>query len=329
MILVAPDKFKGTLTSQEAAAIISGELPDALSCPMADGGEGTAQIIASFQPGWEKWASWYYNPDTRTAAIDSSAVLGPEAWKGIRADIQYRNSMVLGTIVAAMLNTCADRMIIGIGGTYTCDGGEGFLRAIGPGPLSYYRTRLIGLSDVRVPLVAPIGEPSALMFAPQKGATAEQLPLLAQRLAEVQARYGGSSPYDGAGGGLGYAIASAIGAPCVDGAEYVLGLYHVPWERVTLAITGEGRIDSQTAQGKVAHVVAREATRRGIPVVAIGGCAEPGATLGDGVDSALVTIISADSYLPNDPLTPAVAARRLALAAKSLISFSGGLHFKE
>ncbi len=318
MILIAPDKFKGTLTARQVCEIVSREFPDCLLCPMADGGEGTAEAIAATTPGWIPLGSWYLHPDTSTAAIDSSAVIGPAAYTRSNSGIMDRSSAPLGEVVKEILNDGAERVVIGIGGTFTCDGGEGFLRALGPEPLESYRSRIIGLSDVQVPLVAPIGEPSALMFAPQKGATTEQIPLLAKRLTAVQSRYGGSSPFDGAGGGLGYAIASAIGAPCYAGAEYVLGLYKVPWDRITLAITGEGRIDSQTAQGKVVSVVAREATRRGIPVVAIGGCVEPGASLGSDIPSDLVQIISTEDFPPAGTLTHTTAALRLAAAARTI-----------
>lgn len=311
MILIAPDKFKGTLTAKEAAEIIANALRPArcLMMPMADGGEGTAEILGR-GPEWEVRDCYRVEPRSRTAVIDSSAVIGLRA-RAAATDILKASSAPLGVKVREILKGGCDTVIIGIGGTGTCDGGAGFIEALGEEKLAQYKDSIIGLSDVSVPLVAADGQPSALMFAPQKGATDSDMQVMRQRLERMYSRYPQRTPYDGAGGGLGFAIAGIIGARCYCGAEYVLNQYNINWRDISLVVTGEGRIDEQTAQGKVVETVRRAATARGIPVLAIGG------SVADGMESPMV--VSTSHYLPELPLNKDTAARRLGLAVREWV----------
>lgn len=277
MILIAPDKFKGTLTAAQAARIIDSELPyQCLMMPMADGGEGTAAAIASASAGWEQRNGYVVNSETATAAIDASSVIGLQQVDPKHHEILTASSAPLGVAVREIIKGGCERVIIGVGGTCTCDGGMGFLEALGLERLKEYRDALTALCDVRVPLVAPVGEPSALMFAPQKGATASDIPLLKARLEKVERRWHKrKSPFDGAGGGLGFALASVIGCKAYPGAEYILALNNVDWSRVRLVITGEGCVDAQTARGKVADTMTRAAADHGIPAIIFGGYVTP------------------------------------------------------
>ena len=277
MILIAPDKFKGTLTATQAARIIDSELPgDCLMMPMADGGEGTAEAIASATTGWERRNGYFVHTASATAAIDSSAVIGPGQADPLHHDILSASSAPLGVAVREIIKGGCRRVIIGVGGTATCDGGIGFLEGLGIESLAEYREALTALCDVRVPLSAPVGSPSALMFAPQKGARPEDLPILKARLDAVGRRWPRRrSPFDGAGGGLGFALASVIGCRACLGAEYILELNNVEWYKVSLVITGEGRVDEQTAQGKVVSVIQEAAARHNIPTVVFGGYVVP------------------------------------------------------
>ncbi|MDE7375842.1 MAG: glycerate kinase [Muribaculaceae bacterium] len=308
-ILIAPDKYKGTLTAREATDIIAGELSQwpCIKAPMADGGEGTALALCS-GPGWEERGQYFINPLRREAVIDSSAVVGIRPG----ADILALSSAPLGVLVKHLIEgESVEKVIIGVGGTGMCDGGVGFLRALGD--YKRYADRLLGLCDVAVPLLPqePDG-PSALMFAPQKGATEADIPVLRERLEMAMRDYGhGLRPFDGAGGGLGFAIGNAIGAPCVSGARYVLDHLGIDWREVSCVVTGEGRVDDQTAQGKVVSVLSQAAAEHGVPCFVLAGCIS-GSISSD-------SIIDASAYIADAPLTPAIAAARLSHAARQLI----------
>ncbi len=324
MILVAPDKYKGTLSARRASAIIAEALADnfCMLAPMADGGEGTAAALAQ-GPGWDQHDCYYAHRPSRTAVIDSSAVIGLDAFG--HCDILKASSAALGIKVREILKSGCEKVIIGIGGTGCCDAGIGFLEGLGLDKYTAYRHSIVGLSDVAVPLLPPddisdcdaASYPSALMFAPQKGALPCDIPVLRSRLLSAVQEYshGRSSIYDGAGGGLGFAIATAIGAPCHAGAQYVLDHYDIEWDDVTLVITGEGKIDKQTSQGKVVDTIARNAAMRGIPCVAIGGTVT---LTPQECGSLSYRVVDSSEFMPDLPLNPDTAAKRLSAAAHSL-----------
>lgn len=316
MILIAPDKYKGTLTAREAARIMSkgfSKCGDTILAPMADGGEGTAEILCSGS-NWERRDSYYVDRQTRTAVIDSSAIIGLATVNPHTHNILKATSAPLGLKVREIVKGGCDTVIIGIGGTATCDGGEGFL--MGLDKYATYRDKIIGLSDVSVPLVAPGDEPSALMFAPQKGATAADIEILRRRLERIyRDNPARRSRFDGAGGGLGFAIASMIGARCYSGAEYVLGNYGIDWNRVSMIVTGEGCIDRQSSEGKVVGTLAKMARLHNIPIVAFGG------TVADGMEAD--TVISTATYHPALPLCRETAALRLKTAVEAYVAALG------
>ena len=279
MILIAPDKFKGTMSAETAAHCIASTLSlygyESIKFPMADGGEGTAMILAhiyGLQP--ESCVPKCYVKSDGTVGVMEAGVLTYGNTRS-RDIVMDKDSAELGEALRLVMGKYPQMhtLYLGIGGTGTCDGGAGMLRVLRQYGLETRASQcLVGLCDVRVPLVAPIGEPSALMFAPQKGALPEDLPLLAERLRKWQEhRPGRSSVYDGAGGGLGFALASVLGARCVDGAAYFAEA--IPWERgIDLIVSGEGRIDEQTSRGKVVDTLRRLAAAHGVPFLAFGGC---------------------------------------------------------
>lgn len=278
MILIAPDKFKGTMSAETVAHCIASTLAsygyESVEFPMADGGEGTAAILArmyGLRPE-PKVPECYVNEDG-TIGVMEAGVLTYGATRS-RDIVMGRDSAELGEALHRVMDKYSqmDTLYLGIGGTGTCDGGAGMIRVLSRYGLEMRARRcLVGLCDVRVPLIAPIGEPSALMFAPQKGALPEDLPQLAARLRKWQEHWPGrSSIYDGAGGGLGFALASVLGARCVDGAAYLAK--SIRWEGIDLVVSGEGRIDEQTGQGKVVDTLRRLAGAHGVPFLAFGGC---------------------------------------------------------
>lgn len=311
-VLIAPDKFRGTLSAHRAARIMAAACPlPCVTIPMADGGEGTRRQLCD-APGWQSYPEKYsYNAVLRHAVVESAQIIGYDAFAPDVPAMQ-RTSRGLGLV----LNTIRRRhnplqIFVGVGGTATCDGGAGMLDALDDADWS---TLLTGLVDTQVPLLParPAGD-SALMFCPQKGFTAADIELTAQRLADVQRVYGAAhSPFDGAGGGVGYALASVLGAQCHPGAQWLMNRAKINWNDISLAITGEGRYDRQTSRGKVVATVADAARRHGVPTVAFCGCVSDDATAADSL-----TVVDCSQYLPDSRLTPQTADQRLTTAVSN------------
>lgn len=316
MILIAPDKYRGTLTASHAATIIAEAMEaDCHVLPMADGGEGTAACIAAMEPGfWSMlYDGCYVNAGRREAVLDSASVIGysPDILKLKPLD---RTSEPLGEALSRLFETPAvDTVYLGIGGTAVCDGGEGMLRTL------RYRLpegkRLIGLSDVAVPLLpAAKGGFSTLTFCPQKGYTETDIEKIEARLVRLSQKLGAcESPFGGAGGGIGYAVADVLGCECRLGADYILDRAAVPWEKISLIITGEGRYDRQSGLGKVVGALVAEGSRRDIPVVCLAGSVSDEMLKNDNF-----TVVDLSGYLRDAPLNSDVAARRLHLVSLSL-----------
>ncbi|MDE6270900.1 MAG: glycerate kinase, partial [Muribaculaceae bacterium] len=289
MIIIAPDKFKGTMSATQAAESIARGLRQAhvheelTICPMADGGDGTADVLSGLLPDGVK-------------VVESHRYIGPEAFGN--SNPMKRSSYAFGAAIAREL-AIGNRVLAAIGGTACCDGGAGLLQALGlrlfdsrgveikehinPSVLTSIASvddselkrgaDVIALSDVRASLLPSPGIAlSALDFARQKGFSQTELPILANALAHWQKVMSvAPSMIDGAGGGIGYALAAVMGADVCSGASYILDLYAPDFRAASLVITGEGCIDAQTGGGKVVDAVVRKAVAAGTPVLAIGG----------------------------------------------------------
>ena len=357
-ILIAPDKFKGTLSASEAADIIAAGLSplgaEIITRPMADGGEGTSETIArvigmetgriaacnSAMGPIPGGAIYRFDKATRTAAIDSSAVVGLGLLQSDALSPMSRTSYPLGETLLSIIRKDAPTLLyIGVGGTSTVDGGAGFLQALGyrffngdnelPHPVTAAMltsvTRIlppeqtpalpsiIALSDVATPLVAPEGQPSSLTFAAQKGATMTDISTLRHSLAHLSTLLPSTgSPYDGAGGGLGFALAQ-IGAKVVAGAPYLLRLMDIPSLHPDIIITGEGSLDAQTSMGKVVATLARYGAANVISVIAVGGRVTPDFHLPE-----LSATFSTQLYPPQGCLNYCTASSRLAHASRDI-----------
>ncbi len=331
MILIAPDKFKGSLTAQQVCDIIEAALharglTDTLSLPMADGGEGTPGILAGRE------------------VIVSHDFIGTANPVMRSDDVMHRSSAPLGQAIIAAERRQPERpMYIGIGGTATSDGGAGLLQALGARYFDCYGREmaaditpaqlpqiahadisrldcekwsrlLTGLSDVKASLLPP--GLSTISFAGQKGARTADLQLLEIGLANLRKVLGvnDSSPYDGSGGGIGFALASVIGATVKPGAEAILDSYTIDWNRVKLVITGEGQIDQQTAGGKVVDTLCHRARDLDVPSLAIGGYVEPHLRT-RGRHTVLSTISKPSDYVA------ALAGQRLRTAVERYLDF--------
>ncbi|MVW70163.1 glycerate kinase [Bordetella sp. 15P40C-2] len=347
-IVIAPDSFKESLSAPDAAAAIARGVkqayPDAetICIPMADGGEGTvAAVLAATGGQWRTTrvrgalgepieAPWGWLDDA-TAVIEMAAAAGLEQTPPDKRDPMRASSGGVGELILAALDAGAQRIILGLGGSSTNDGGAGLLAALGVRFLDsngstlpcggaalanldrldmskldarLAQTRIEIASDVDNPLCGSQG--ASAIFGPQKGATAEQVKLLddsLRRFADVCARDLGrdlrDAPGAGAAGGLGFAAHAFLNARFRPGVEVVaeLGNLAQAMAGAALAFTGEGRMDAQTLRGKTPAGVARIAQRAGVPVVALAG------SLGAGYEELHAGGITAAFSLAPGPVT--------------------------
>lgn len=319
-LLVAPDKFKGSLTARQASeAIARGWLRawpgcEAISHPVADGGDGTLDAIESATGARRRTTSarnargrecevpWLWDSTTCSAWIESAFVVGLAGLAAEERQPLTATTAGLGTLIRTAADTGAERIFLALGGSATNDAGCGmacelgyrFLDADGiafePIPDNLARLDRIerpsalalppitGLVDVGNPLLGPQGASS--VYGPQKGATDDDVRKLEQaltRVADVARRDldapDPSTPGAGAAGGLGYGLMAFLGAelrPGFDVIAEMTGLREAI-ESADLVITGEGRLDAQTASGKAPAGVARLARACGKPVIALAG----------------------------------------------------------
>ena len=273
--LAAPASLKGVLAAGETAALLAEGLAEAGvacgQCPVADGGEGTAEALASVLGGaWHEAsvagplgrpvsARWLELPDG-TAVVEAAAAIGLGLVAPAERDPLRASSRGLGELIAA---TGGRRLLVCLGGSATVDGGRGLREVVSSLPPE---TRVA--CDVASPLLD-----AARLFAQQKGADDAAVVELERRLAadEVLAPYA-QLPGAGAAGGLGGALAS-LGAELVPGAALVLDTlgFDRRLDGVALVVTGEGTVDRTTREGKAPSEVARRAAARGVACVVFGG----------------------------------------------------------
>jgi glycerate 2-kinase len=303
-VLIAPDSFKGSLTSVQAAQALAdgwrrARADDAiLMCPLADGGEGTLAAIEA-AGGW-KWqtatvhdplgrpidARWLLSEDGTRAIVEMAEASGLSRVAAAERDPIGATSIGTGELLGAAIDAGANHVTLGIGGSATTDGGRGLLDGLAEGGRRLDHTDLEVACDVSNPLLGPAG--AAATYGPQKGATPADIMSLDERNAawadDLEAREGRierDTPGAGAAGGVGFALLAAQGRfrsfalrPGVellmDATEFTARL-----DKADLVITGEGRIDAQTGFGKTALGVAKRAAAAGVPCIAVGGGVEP------------------------------------------------------
>lgn len=340
-ILIAPDKFKGSLSSSEVAEAIARGLAegwpgvDISRCPLADGGEGTMETLVQATGGRTvecdvtgplgepMQAPLGILGDGLTAVVEMAAASGLELIPPDQRDPLNTTTAGTGDLIRRALDLGLRRIIVGIGGSATNDGGTGMASALGvrfkdeggrdlpPGGGYLERLQVIEMSgldprireaevvvasDVTNPLLGERG--ASRVYAPQKGASEGQVSILEgglARLAEVVSKTIAvgleDKPGAGASGGLGFGLMAFAGAEVRPGIEVVMEAVGFE-DRLSgcgLVITGEGRLDAQTAYGKTVSGVARAASSLGIPVLALGGEVTEGAVAlhGEGVIALL------------------------------------------
>ncbi|HYM82798.1 MAG TPA: glycerate kinase [Candidatus Dormibacteraeota bacterium] len=331
-VVIAPDSFKGSLTSVEVARAMAAGWAVARPAdtirlaPLADGGEGT--LVAVYEAGGWAWVEspasdplgrpiqvrWLRSVDGEGAFVELAAASGLSRVRPDERDPLAASTFGTGEVLRAVLDAGIRRIVLGIGGSATTDGGSGILVALGARLLGageaevagrgggvladvagvdlsgldprLAETELLVACDVSNPLLGPEG--AAAVYGPQKGAAPEDVARLESGLARwadaleaATGRRERETPGAGAAGGVGFALlclTDRLGSLGLEpGVELVMaqaGLERT-LRAADLVLTGEGRIDAQTGFGKTALGVARLAAGVGVPCIAVGGGVEP------------------------------------------------------
>jgi glycerate kinase len=286
-VLVAPDSFKGTYPAAEVAAAVAAGIRDAggsaTELPVADGGEGTFDALCSSlqasavsvvaqNPWGEPLAATIGLSADGTAVVELAQASGLTVPSSGPRDAVSASTYGTGMMVSAAVDAGATHIMVAAGGSATTDGGAGAVQAINDGG-GLRGARLTVLSDVTSTFLdAP------RIFGPQKGADPAGIGLLEQRLRQLADSYPRNPvgvPRTGAAGGLSGGLWAHFGAELVSGADAVLDAaqFDRHLEAVDAVVVGEGRLDSQTGEGKIISAILERVRRSGrnIPVVAIVG----------------------------------------------------------
>ncbi|QCO98033.1 glycerate kinase [Arthrobacter sp. 24S4-2] len=304
-ILIAPDSFKGTFTASRVASLIAGGAhaygADVTELPVADGGEGTCEILSSSLGAEEVWVETFgpWREPLRACyglAPNGTAVVGLAAASGITAPCTgERNALTAdtygtGVLMAHAARSGARRILVAAGGSATTDGGSGAITAIEE------HGGLRGATVTVLSDVTTVFENAARVFGPQKGASPTEVDQLTARLhahASDYPRDPRGVPRTGAAGGFSGGMWSMYGATLVPGAEFVLNL--VDFDRsaanADAIVVGEGRLDSQTGQGKIISEILARST--GKPVYAVVGSVDP--DLGDYANNFAGVVVASDT----------------------------------
>ncbi|MBS1607412.1 MAG: glycerate kinase [Bacteroidetes bacterium] len=318
-IIIAPDKFKGSLTAFEVCKSIEvgikSIIPKAeiLSFPMADGGDGFASILQAYlhtvtiecktvdPVGRSIDAAYQWNQKTKTAIIEMAVASGLVLLKENEKNPLLTSSLGTGLLIKDAINKGANKIILGIGGSATNDGGIGILEALGfslkdkdgktvkgvggnldkiasitPPVLKEIKFEIA--CDVQNSLYGPTG--ASYIYAPQKGANSEQVKILdngLKNLAEVLKQQTGKDistiPGTGAAGGIAAPLLCFFDTELKQGVDMVIGASGIEdaINGTDLIITGEGKIDKQSLDGKVIGKIASLANEKRIPVIAFCG----------------------------------------------------------
>ena len=329
-VLAAPDKFRGTATAPQAAAAIVVGVRSAFGSgarcrelPLADGGEGTLDVFGGpnrvttvtgplggpVQAGWRL--------DGERAVIEMATASGLLLAGGAAGnDPMAAGTRGTGELIAAAARAGATDILVGVGGSASTDGGAGALEVLAPngGPaILPAGTRLRVCADVRTRFLD-----AARVFGPQKGATPQQVSDLTARLDALRADYLRRFGLDvqgwdrsGAAGGLAGGLA-AIGADLVEGFDTLADAAGLDdaLDGADLVVTGEGRFDAQSLDGKVVGGVIARALARDLPVLVVAGAADAAVTVPPGVFvTAMVESFGTDAALSD---TAACIARAVA-----------------
>lgn len=367
-IVLIPDSFKGTLSSTQICEIISGEIKrqfsdcEIISIPVADGGEGSVDCFLSALGGEkittiasgphleQMKSSFGYLPESSIAVIEMASCAGLPLVEN-QKDPLGTTTYGVGELLLEAANHGATKIILGLGGSCTTDGGCGAAAACG---IKFYdeagnsfiptgetlsqiehidtssldpaikTVDIVAMCDIENPMYGPEG--AAYIFAPQKGATENEAKLLDEGLihlanvikqdlrADVT-----TIPGTGAAGAMGAGMVAFFGAQLQMGIETVLDTVHFSEiiKDADLVITGEGKLDSQSLRGKVVIGVAKRAQDAGIPVISLVGGVE--SDISDAYKKG-VTAIFPINRLPEDfSISKENSAENLAATAQDVL----------
>ncbi len=349
-ILLAPDKFRGSMTAAEACQAIregirlADQTVETVSVLLADGGEGILDVLTSVTSGTKRQvtvadplgrpirAEYGLSANGQTAFVELASASGLHHLAPGERDALRASTFGTGQLLRAALEAGATRIILGVGGSASTDGGTGMAAALGyrfldehdselipcggtlsqiaridaaAVPFDFSKIKIDVACDVTAPLYGPEG--AAFVYAPQKGATPEQVGVLDAGLRHLAGSTPGSTPHPlkgafsvleipgrkapfrgwgvlpgvnvglipgaGAAGGTGFGAMVFLNATLRPGTDLVMELtrFDEALDGVDLIITGEGKLDAQTLQGKLIGGICQWAAARGIPVVALCG----------------------------------------------------------
>ena len=357
-IVLAPDSFKGSMTASEAAAAMAEGIrrvcpgAELVLVPLADGGEGTAALLIAATGGRRMTtvvsgplgepveAAWgLLGPNGETAVVEMAAAAGLTLVPPAARDPGRATTYGAGELLREAVQSGAKRVLVGLGGSATNDGGAGAMQALGvrfldaagrplppliggrdllklaridtAGLLSFGGVSVTIASDVTNPLLGPTG--ASAIYGPQKGTSAAQVAELEAALANyaavIQRDLGKEVallPGAGAAGGMGAGLIAFLGAQMQSGIDLVLDLsgFDQAISGADWVWTGEGRIDAQTLHGKTTLGILRRCRAHAVPVLAFGGSVDDSAM--DALSEA--GLRSAFSIAPG-PLTLAASQR--------------------
>jgi len=357
-IVVAPNALKGSLSAAAAAQAMAAGVrlaapaAEVMQVPVADGGDGLLEILEADRDlqripcsvsgplGSPVNADLLYSASRRLAVIEMATAAGLALLPPTELDPMQATTSGVGELLLQALDLGAQRIILGIGGSATSDGGTGLARTLGARFLDVQGNELAGnaatltqiahidlepldprLRQTRIEVICDVDNPllgeqgAARVFAPQKGASPAQVAEIEAGLDNLAARVAQQLGKDirnlqggGAAGGLGAGMVAFLQAELRPGAAVVLELtgFEAALAGASLVLTAEGRLDSQTAHGKAPAEVARLASQQGIPCIAIAG------SLGADLEALQAVGISACFSLCPGPLSLDAAMQQAA-----------------
>ena len=368
-IIIASDSFKGCLSSVEAGramaegVALSGSDADVEVLPVSDGGEGMLDAFAAcagaefcelqaHDPLMQRLTSRYaFSSETATAFVELAETAGLTLLQPTERHPMVTTTFGVGETLLAALRAGATRVILGLGGSATNDGGMGLAVALGYRFLdgkgcelapcgkslgqvmhiddsrvssAWHEVDWVAACDVQAPLCGPQG--AVRVFASQKGATSSELEELEagmQHYGKVLSDYCGQDvrqiPGAGAAGGVGAVVMGLLHAQMQSGISLLLRTprYVSAFQRAHLILTGEGKMDGQTLMGKAAWGVLQEGIHRQVPVWAIAGCVEERQELLQ-LGFARLAAATPDGMPLSKALQPAIARQNICQATCAL-----------
>lgn len=340
-IIIASDSYKGCMSSKDVGAAVSAAIAEinpsaeTVTVCVADGGEGTVEAMVDSFGGrivsdmvsdpLGRPISAEYGIAGDLAIIESAAACGLSLLSKSERNPLMTSTRGLGELIVAAVRRGCRRFIVGLGGSATNDGGMGMISAPGFLELAKGKEFLVAC-DVDTPFVGPCG--ASRVFAPQKGASPEDVELLEERMVGTAAKILKETGTDvsdmrgaGAAGGLGGAFRAYLGATLKPGVDIVLDAVRFDelLDGADLVITGEGCSDYQTVKGKTAFGILQRTKRRNVPVALVSGAVRDVEILREAGFSYILRV-SPEGLPTEEAMRPEVTRANLENAIKRLMS---------